>query len=79
MEQAARNMVYAIITILLTVDPDVVLIGGGMACEDDCMINPIRRLLAERAFFEPHRSAKIRKAELWDEAVLYGAVSLFRP
>jgi glucokinase len=78
-EQAARNMVYAIITILLTVDPEVVLIGGGLASEDDCMINPIRRLLAERAFFEPHRSAHIRKAELWDEAVLYGAVSLFQP
>ena len=77
MEQAVRNMVYAIITILLAIDPDVVLIGGGLACEDDCMINPIRAMLSKAAFFEAHRTANIRKAELWDEAVLYGAVSLF--
>jgi glucokinase len=76
MEQAARNLVYAVVTILLAVDPEVVLIGGGLACEDDCMINPIRRMLGETAFFEPHRHANIRKAELWDEAVLYGAISL---
>jgi glucokinase len=79
MEQAARNMVHAVITILLAVDPEVVLIGGGLACADDCMINPIRRMLGETAFFAPHRSANIRKAELWDEAVLYGAASLFQP
>jgi glucokinase len=77
MENAARNMAYAIIGIQLAIDPDVVLIGGGLACEDDCMINPIRKLLAEMAYFEHHRRSNIRKAELWDEAVLYGAVSLF--
>jgi glucokinase len=77
MENAARNMVYAIIGIQLAIDPDVVLIGGGLACEDDCMINPIRELLAEMAYFEHHRRSNIRKAELWDEAVLFGAVSLF--
>ena len=77
MGQAARNMVYTIITILLAIDPDVVLIGGGLACEDECMINPIREMLSNAAFFDAHRRANIRKAELWDEAVLYGAVSLF--
>jgi glucokinase len=77
MENAARNMVYAIICLQLAIDPDVVLIGGGLACEDDCMINPIRELLAEMAYFEKHRRSNIQKAELWDEAVLYGAVSLF--
>jgi hypothetical protein len=41
------------------------------------MINPIRKVLPKIAYFEEHRLAPIRKAELWDEAVLYGAVSLF--
>jgi glucokinase len=77
MEQAARNMAYAINTVLLAVDPDVILIGGGLACEDDCMINPIREMLPRIAYFEEHRRANIQKAQLWDEAVLYGAVSLF--
>jgi glucokinase len=77
MESAARNMAYAVNAIQLVVDPDVVLIGGGLACEDDCMINPIRHHLADMAYFGEHRRSTIRKAELWDEAVLYGAVSLF--
>ena len=77
MKQAAENMAYAINTVLLAVDPDVILIGGGLACEDDCMINPIREMLPRIAYFEEHRRANIQKAQLWDEAVLYGAVSLF--
>jgi len=77
MHQAARNMAYAINTVLLAVDPDVILIGGGLACDDDCMINPIREILPHIAYFEEHRHANSRKAQLWDEAVLYGAVSLF--
>ena len=76
-EQAARNMAYAINTVLLAVDPDMILIGGGLACDDDCMINPIREILPRIAYFEEHRRANIQKAQLWDEAVLYGAVSLF--
>jgi glucokinase len=78
MDQAARNMAYAINTVLLAIDPEVVLIGGGLACEDDCLINPIREILSRTAYFEEHRSANIQKAQLWDEAVLYGAVSLFK-
>jgi glucokinase len=77
MKQAAKNMAYAINTVQLAVDPDVILIGGGLACEDDCMINPIREILPSIAYFKDHGSAHIQKAQLWDEAVLYGAVSLF--
>jgi glucokinase len=77
MENAASNMASAVVSILLIVDPEVVLIGGGLAFSDDCMINPIRRLLPKLAYLEEHRLAPIRKAELWNEAVLYGAVSLF--
>ncbi len=77
MEQAAKNMAYAINSVLLAVDPEVILIGGGLAFDDDCMINPIREVLPRIAYFEEHRRANIQKAQLWDEAVLYGAVSLF--
>jgi len=77
MNQAARNMAYAINTILLAIDPDVILIGGGLASEDDCMINPIKKILPHIAYFKEHRSTNIQKAQLWDEAVLYGAVSFF--
>ena len=51
--------------------------GRDLKNEDDCMINPIREILPRIAYFEEHRSANIQKAQLWDDAVLYGAVSLF--
>jgi glucokinase len=77
MENAARNMARVINAILVIIDPDVILLGGGLACDDACMIEPIRAHLKEEASFTAHRSADIRRAALWDEAVLYGALSLF--
>jgi glucokinase len=76
-DNAVENMVYCIIAILLVLDPDVILIGGGLSCEDEYMIRPIKKMLEKRAYFENHIHANIQKAVLWDEAVLYGAISFF--
>ena len=75
--KAIHDMAFTVITVLLIVDPDVVLIGGGMACDESYMIEPIRRIVARNGFLKRNRHAEIRRAELWDEAVLYGALSLF--
>jgi glucokinase len=75
-ENASRNMALAVVSVLVVADPDIVLLGGGMAGDEELMINPIRRAVSEIAHLEQHRSAPVRKAELWDEAVLYGAISL---
>lgn len=77
MENAARNMALAVVSVLVVADPDIVLIGGGMASNEEQMIDPIRRAVAQIAYLEEHRRAPILKADLWDEAVLYGAISLF--
>jgi len=77
MENAARNMALAVVSVLVVVDPEIVLIGGGMAGNEQWLINPIRETVAEIAHLEEHRRTPIRRAELWDEAVLYGAISLF--
>jgi glucokinase len=76
MENAARNLAMAVVSILVIVDPDIILIGGGMARNERWLIDPIRRTVAETAYLEEHRRAPVRRAQLWDEAVLYGAVSL---
>ncbi len=76
-DNAIENMVYCIVTILLTLDPDVILIGGGLACKDEYMISPIKKMLEQKAYFKKHAHANIQKAALWDEAVLYGAISPF--
>jgi glucokinase len=77
MDNAAANLAYAIASILLVVDPQIILLGGGMAGRDDWLINPIRKAVPEIAHFDAHRRVPIRRADLWDEAVLYGAISLF--
>jgi hypothetical protein len=40
------------------------------------MVEPIRSALREPAYFPQHAAANLQRAELWDDAVLYGAVSL---
>jgi predicted NBD/HSP70 family sugar kinase len=76
MENAARCLAAAVVSVLVVVDPDIILIGGGMAGNDDCLINPIRKAVAETAYLEEQRRTPVCRAELWDEAVLYGAISL---
>lgn len=75
--KAIDDMSTVVISVLLIVDPDVVLIGGGMACSESLMIDPMRAKIAENGFLQRNKHAEIRRAELWDEAVLYGALSLF--
>ena len=75
-ENANQNMALAVVSVLVVADPEIILLGGGMAGDEQSMIEPIRRTVSEIAYLEKHRRAPIRKAELWDEAVLYGAISL---
>lgn len=76
MHLAAGFMARAIHIVLLVLDPEVILLGGGLTDEQECMVEPIRSALREPAYFPQHAAANLQRAELWDDAVLYGAVSL---
>jgi glucokinase len=59
-------------------NPEMVVIGGGMAGLGDLLIEPGRRLVAERAFSISSRAVRIAAAQLGNEAGVYGAAAYAR-
>ncbi len=57
------------------IDPELILIGGGLAALDDLLLAPARRILAERALPGPSR-CPIKRAALGEHASVIGAASL---
>jgi glucokinase len=56
-------------------NPEMVIIGGGMAGLGDMIIEPGRRMVAERAFSVSSRAVRIVTAFLGNEAGVYGAAA----
>jgi len=55
-------------------DPELVIIGGGLAESGELLLNPLRRSLKKKATF--HRVPRIVRAKLGDEAGCLGAALL---
>jgi glucokinase len=56
-------------------NPEMVVIGGGMAAIGDMLIAPGRRMVAERAFSVSSGTVRIVIAQLGNEAGIYGAAA----
>jgi len=52
-------------------------IGGGLTAGKSNIVELIRERVRSRIFFKNHANTPIERAILWDDAVLYGALSLF--
>ena len=57
-------------------NPEIVVIGGGVANGWELFAEPMMRTVAERAFPAPAQRVKIKKAEQGDDAGLVGAAKL---
>ena len=75
-ENAWENMAFAIEIILVTLDPDIVLLGGGLCFEEKYMVDPVRERVYKRVFLETHKNTPVKRSDLWNEAVIYGAIAL---
>ena len=63
----------AIASLVNILNPDVVVVGGGISKIGDLLLNPIREEVAKRAFPKAVEGLKIVKAELGDNAGAIGA------
>jgi glucokinase len=59
--------------LLNALNPEMVVIGGGVAAGLDAFIEPLRTEIKARAFSEPVERAAIRQSELGDDAGIIGA------
>ncbi|MFF3494818.1 ROK family protein [Streptomyces sp. NPDC002795] len=66
------DLVQGIAPVVLTVDPEAVVIGGGLSRAGDLLLEPLRARLAEVCLFP----VAVVGSELGDEAVAHGAVRL---
>jgi glucokinase len=56
-------------------NPEMVIIGGGMAEMGEMIIGPGRKMVAERTFSINARAVRIVTAQLGNEAGIYGAAT----
>jgi len=70
-------MADAVLAILHIIDPYIVLFGGGLTAGKSSIVALIRECVRSRLFFKDHANTPIERALLWDDAVLYGVLSVF--
>ena len=70
-DEEARRIALAIAAVLPVLDPELVILGGGIGGNGDLLLAPVEREVAQLSPFRP----RIAVGELGDEAVLHGAVA----
>ncbi|HEY6871603.1 MAG TPA: ROK family protein [Geobacteraceae bacterium] len=75
-EKAGRYLGIAGATVVNLLNPEAILLGGGVAASFDLLAEPIRREILDRAFTVPARRVRIVKGELGDDAGILGAAAL---
>jgi len=60
----------SIVPLAQVLNPEVVVIGGGVAAAGDALVEPLRRQLEERAWLPP----RVETSSLGDRGVLVGAI-----
>jgi len=75
MEEAAASLGVGVVNLLHLFDPQLVIIGGGVARGGEMVLEPVRRVIAERAM-PPYRDVPVVASALGDDAGLVGAVAL---
>jgi len=69
---------FGLVTLANALDPDLIVIGGGLAAMGDALLDPARRILRDYALPEPAR-CPIVPAALGQFASVIGAASLAMP
>lgn len=73
LDRAGTYIGIAVVNTLVTISPNRVLIGGGVAAAGDLLLDPIRRTVRERTFMVPIEQVEILPTALSDNAGLIGA------
>jgi predicted NBD/HSP70 family sugar kinase len=70
-EQVAERIALSVAAVVSVVDPELVILGGGVGRNGDLLLEPVRRELASLSPFQP----RIEISALGEEAALNGAVA----
>ena len=71
-----KYLAIGIVNVINMFDPEVIILGGGVANAGDFLIKPLKKEVAENILFKDLPYADIRKAELGNDAGIIGAAIL---
>ena len=78
MRDTARYLAVGAVSVMHTIDPDLVLFGGGMINAGQPLLDEIRRNVRRLAFPIPAAKTRIEFAQLGEEAGFVGAAGWAR-
>ena len=74
--EAARALARGLLTAIRILNPDVIILGGGVALSGPLLLDPVHEYLGELSASTLEHSTRVVQAELGDYSPLYGAVAL---
>ena len=74
-ERLGKYLGIALAHITAVIDPEIIVIGGGVSKAGDVLLELIQKYYMEKAFL-PSRSVKFALATLENDAGIYGAAKL---
>jgi len=73
--KAATYLGIGMVNLVNIFNPEMIIVGGGMAQMGDMLLDPARKVVAERAFQLPAQRVRIVTSQLGDNAAVLGATA----
>ena len=77
-DQYTTYLAMGMVNIINFMDPEVIVIGGGVSAAGEFLLKPIREKLAKMVFYKAMPYAKVELATLGNDAGIIGAAMLAR-
>lgn len=75
-DEYTTHLALGIVSVIDFLDPDMVLLGGGVSAAGDFLLEPVRQKVAENKFYLSRPHASIELAQLGNDAGIIGAAML---
>jgi len=76
--KAATYLGIGLVNLVNIFNPEMIIVGGGMTHMGDMLLDPARKVVAERAFQLPAQRVRIVPSQLGDNAAVLGATAFVR-
>lgn len=73
-----KYLAIGVVNIINILDPEIIILGGGVADAGDFLITPLKKEVDKNILFKDLSYADIKKAELGNDAGIIGAAILFK-
>jgi len=75
LDRAGSHLGQVAAAVVLTLHPDLIVLGGGVAALDDLLIVPLRRTLLQRVRMLPPGKIRILRSQLGTRAGVFGGLA----